>query len=126
MGLMGVMSQSPSTYPGPLHTGSSVTTNEHPYMKIHIPSPTPEEQDGVDLPLGRVHITQAVATSKTPWKPRVTLTAEVDDLLAQGMAEDHDHELEHSAMVKEFTTKTDTSPPMKMEVPPLPWDTSSQ
>ena len=40
-------------------------------MKIDIPSP--EEQDGADLPLGRVHITQAVATSKTPWKPRVTL-----------------------------------------------------
>ena len=112
--------------PGPLHSGSSVTTNEHPYMKIDIPSLTPEEQDGVDLPLGGVHITQAVATSKTPWKPRVTLTAEVDDLLARGMTEDYDHEPEHSATAKEFTTETDTSPPPKTEVPALPLDTSSQ
>ena len=29
--------------PGLLHSGSSVTTNEHLYMKIDIPSPTPEE-----------------------------------------------------------------------------------
>ena len=78
--------------PGPLHSGSSVTTDEHPYMKIDIPSPAPEEQDGADPPLGRVHITQAVATSKTPWKPRITLMAEVDDLLAQGMTEDYDCE----------------------------------
>ena len=26
--------------PGPLHSGSRVTTNEHPYIKIDIPSPT--------------------------------------------------------------------------------------
>ena len=29
-------------------------------------------------------------------------------------------------MVKELATKTDTSPPLKMEVPALPLDTSSQ
>ena len=110
--------------PGLLHSGSSVTTDEHPYMKIDIPSP--EDQDGADLPLGGVHITQAVATSKTPWKPRVTLTAEVDDLLAWVMTEDYDHEPENSAMAKEFTTETDTSPTPKREVPVLPLDTSSQ
>ena len=38
--------------PGLLHGGSSVTTDEHPYMKIDIPSPTLEEQDGANLPLG--------------------------------------------------------------------------
>ena len=37
--------------PGLLHDGSSVTTDEHPYMKIDIPSPTPKEQDGANLPL---------------------------------------------------------------------------
>ena len=62
----------------------------------------------------------------TPWKPRVSLTAEVDDLLTWGMTEDYDHELEHSAMVKKLTTKTDISPPLKTEVPALPLDTSSQ
>ena len=114
------------TYPGLLHSGSSVTTDEHPYIKIDIPSPTPEEQNGANPPLGGVHATQAVVTPKTPWKPRVTLTAEVGDLLAWGMTEDYDRELEHSAMVKELATKTDKSPPPKTEVPALPLDTSSQ
>ena len=123
---MGATSQSPSDLPGLLHSGSSVTTDEHPYIKIDIPSPTPEEQDHTNLPLGGVHTTLAIAMPKTPWKPRVTLTAEVDNLLTRGMTEDYDRELEHSAMAKEFATKADTSPPPKMEVPALPLDTSSQ
>ena len=47
--------------PGLLHSGSSVTTDEHSYIKIDIPSPTPEEKDGENLPLGGVHVTLAVA-----------------------------------------------------------------
>ena len=31
--------------PGPLHSSSSVTIDDHPYIKIDIPSPTPVEQD---------------------------------------------------------------------------------
>ena len=112
--------------PGPLHGGSSVTTNEHPYMKIDIPSPTPEEQDGANLPLGVGHATQTISMPKTPWKPRVTLMAEVGELLTQGMTEDYNHETEHSAMEEELATKADILPPPKMEVPSLPLDTSSQ
>ena len=95
--------------PGPLHSGSSVTTDEHPYIKIDIPSPTPEEQDHANPPLGGVHATLAVATPQTPWKPRITLTAEVGNLLNwdMGMTED-------------------TSPPRNTEVPAWPLDTSSQ
>ena len=93
---------------------------------IDIPSLTPEEQDGVNLPLGKVHATQAVAMPKTPWEPRVTLMAEVNKLLTLGMIEDYDREPEHSALVKEFATKTDTSPLPKTEVPALPLDSSSQ
>ena len=78
-------------YQGPRQSGSSVGTDEQPYIKIDIPSPTPEEQDCANLPLGRVHTTLAVAMPKTPWKPRVTLRAEVDNLLTQGMTEDYDH-----------------------------------
>ena len=126
MGLNGGDQSVTIDLPGPLHSGSSVTTDEHPYIKIDIPSPTPEEQDCANLPLGRVHATLAVAMPKTPWKPRVTLTAEVDNLLTRGMTEDYNHELEHSAMVKEPATKADTSPPQKTEVPVLPLDTSSQ
>ena len=112
--------------PGLLHSGSSVTTNEHPYIKIDIPSPTPEEQDCANLPLGGVHTTLAVAMPKTPWKPRITLTAEMGNLLNRGMTEDYDREPEHSAMAKEPGTKVDTSPPQKAEVPVQPLDTSSQ
>ena len=112
--------------PGSLHNGSSVTTNEHPYIKIDIPSPMPEEQDCANLPLGGVHATLAVATTKTSWKPRITLMAEVGNLLNWGMTEDYDHEPECSAMVKEPTTEAGTSPPLKMEEPALPLDTSSQ
>ena len=112
--------------PGLLHSSSSVTTDEHPYIKIDIPSPTPKEQDRANLPLGRVHTTLAVAMPKTPWKPRVTLMAEVNNLLTWGMTEDYDHEPGHSAMAKEPATKADTSPPQKTEVPVLPLDTSSQ
>ena len=126
MGLNGGNQSVTIDLPGLLHSGSSITTNEHPYIKIDIPSPTPEEQDGANLPLHRVHATLAVAMPKTPWKPRVTLMAEVDDLLIRGMTENYDREPEHSTMVKELATKADTSPPLKMEVPALPLDTSSQ
>ena len=126
MGLNGGNQSVTIDLPGLLHSGSSVTIDEHPYTKIDIPSPTPEEQDGANLPLGGGHAAQAVVMPKTPWKPRVTLMAEVGELLTQGMTEDYDHESEHSAMAKELATKADTSPPPKMEVPALPLDMSSQ
>ena len=112
--------------PGPLHGGSSITTNEHPYMRINIPSPTPEEQDSADLPLDGGHTTQTIAMPKMPWKPRVTLMAEVGKLLTWGMTEDYDCEPEHSVMEKELATAADISPPLKTEVSALPLDTSSQ
>ena len=56
MGLNGGNQSVTFDLPGPLHRGSSVTTDEHPYIKIDIPSPTPEEKDGANLPLGRGHI----------------------------------------------------------------------
>ena len=112
--------------PGPLHRGSSVTTKEHPYIKIDIPSPTPEEQDGANLSLGGGHATQTIAMPKTPWKPRVTLTAELGELPTWGMTEDYDREPKHSTMVKELATKADISPPPKTEVPALPLDMPSQ
>ena len=126
MGLNGGNQSVTMDLPGPLHGGSSVTTDEHLYMKINIPSPTPEEQDGANPPLGGGHDTQTIAMPKTLWKPRVTLMAEVDELLTWGMTEDYYHEPEHSAMEKELATKADISPPLKMEVPALPLDTSSQ
>ena len=112
--------------PGPLHGGSSITTDEHPYMRINIPSPTPEEQDSADPPLDGGHTTQTIAMCKMPWKPRVTLMAEVGKSLTQGMTEDYNREPEHSIMKKELATAADISPLPKTEVSALPLDTSSQ
>ena len=62
--------------PKSLHTGSSVTTDEYPYIEVNIPMPIPEEQDCASLPLGRKHDTPTITWPKTPWKPRVTLTVQ--------------------------------------------------
>ena len=126
MGLNGGNQSVTIDQPGLLHGGSSVTTDKHLYMKIDIPSPTPEEQDGAYPPLGEGHATPAIAMPKTPWKPRVTLMAEVGELLTWSMTEDYDCEPEHSTTEKELATEVDISPPPKMEVPVLPLDTSSQ
>ena len=85
--------------PKSLHTGSSVTTDEYPYIKVNIPTPIPEEQDCTSPPLGRKHDTLTITWPKTPWKPRVTLTVEVNNLIDQGMMDNYDQESEHSVMV---------------------------
>ena len=126
VGLNGDSQSATINLPGLLHSGSSVTINEHLYIEIGIPSPTPVEQDHANPPLGGVHTTLAVTTPMTPWKPRITLRAEVGNLLDQAMTEDYDHEPEHSTMVKEPSTEADTSPPQQVEAPVWPLDTSSQ
>ena len=112
--------------PEPLHSSSSITTNEHPHMRIDIPLLSPEEPEHTTLPLGRVHIIPAATTSKTPWKPRISLTAEVNDLLKWGMADNSSCESEHSAMGKAAAAEAVMSLSHKAEVPAPPVDTSSQ
>ena len=106
--------------PEPLHSGSSVTTDEHPYTWIDIPLPTPEEPECTTQPLGGAHATLAATTPKTPWKPRITLMAEVNYLLNQGMADDYNCKSEHTTMGKEAATEADMPPPQKVEVPAPP------
>ena len=96
--------------PESLHTGSSITTDEYPYIEVSISMPIPEEQDHASLPLGRKHDIPTINWPKTPLKPRVTLTAEVNDLLDQGMMDNYDQELEHSAMEEVPATEADASP----------------
>ena len=112
--------------PESLHTGSSVTTDWFPYIKVNIPMPILEEQDCTSLPLGGKHDIPTITWSKTPWKPRVTLTAEVNDLIDWGMMDNYDQELEHSVMEEVPTTEAEAFPPLKMETTVLPLDTSSQ
>ena len=112
--------------PEPLHTGSSVTTDEYPYIEVNIPTPIPEEQDCASPPLGRKHDTPTITRPKTPWKHRVSLMVEVNDLIDWGMTDNYDQESEHSVMVEVPTTEADASPPLKLEMAVPPLDTSSQ
>ena len=112
--------------PEPLHSGSSITTDEHPHLQINIPLPTPEEPECTAPPFGGVPGTPIDNIPKILWKPRITLTAEVNELINQGMVEDYDHKPEHSAMGEEAAAEADIFSPPKAEVSAPPLDTSSQ
>ena len=101
--------------PESLHTSSSVTTDEYPYIKVNIPTSIPEEQDHASPLLGRKHDTPTITQPKAPWKPRITLAAEVNNLIDWGMTDNYDQELEHSIMVEVPPTEADASQPLKME-----------
>ena len=108
---------------GPLHTGTSDTNNEHPYIEVNIPLPTTEEGDCTTLPRGEQHDALTVTIPKTLWKPRVTLTGEIHELTVRGMADNYDRELEHSIMAG-YATQVEASLPQGMEELVLPLDTS--
>ena len=112
--------------PESLHMGSSVITDEYPYIEVNVPTLVPEEWNNATSPLGKKQDTATTDQPKTPWKPRITLIAEVNDLIDWGMMDNYDQELEHSAMVEVPSTEADTSPPSKMEKPVLLLDTHSQ
>ena len=112
--------------PESLHMGSSVITDEYPYIEVNIPTLVPEEQGNASLPLGRKHDTATANQPKTPWKPRVTLRAELTDLIDQGMMDNYDQESEHSTMVEVPSTEADTLPPLKPEKTVLLLDACSQ
>ena len=112
--------------PEPLHSGSSITTDEHPHMRIDIPLLSPEEPECTTLPLGGAHAIPAATAPKTPWKPRISLMAEVNDLLKWGMADNSSHMSEHSITGKAAAAEAVMSLSHKEEVPALPVYTSSQ
>ena len=112
--------------PESLHMGSSVITDEYPYIEVNIPTLVSEEQGDANSPLGEKHDTAAANSPKTPWKPRITLTAEVHDLIDQSMTDNYDWEPEHSTTAEVPSTEVDTSPPSKMEKPVLLLDVHSQ
>ena len=112
--------------PEPLFSSSSITLDEHPHLWINIPLPTPKEPEYTTLPLGGVHAIPTDIIPKTPWKPRITLMAEVNNLLDRGMADNYDRESEHPSTGQEATTEAGLPPPTKEEVPAPSLDTSSQ
>ena len=56
-----------TTLPELLHNSASITTNEHPYMKIDIPPPPLEEPEHKTLPVGKVH---TIPTANSPKPPK--------------------------------------------------------
>ena len=82
-------------------------------LKVNIPMSILEEQDCTSLPLGEKCDIPTINRPNTPWKPRVTLMAEVNDLLDWGMMDNYDWETEHSATEEVPTTEADASPPLE-------------
>ena len=97
---------------GPLHTGTSVTNNEHPCIEVNIPLPATEEGGCTMLPQGEQHDALMVTIPKTPWKPRITLTEEIHELAARGMTDNYDRESEHS-MSRQTTPPRQRHPHLK-------------
>ena len=109
-----------------LHMGSSVITDEYPYIEVNIPTLVPKEQGNANSPLGKKCDTAAADQPKTSWKPRITLIAEVNGLISRGMMDDYDQESEDFATVEVPSTEAVTSSPSKREKPVLLLDTHSQ
>ena len=111
--------------PEPLCTGSSITSNNHPFIEVNIPSPTTEDQGCMTQTQGGQHDTLPATIPKTPWKPRIALTTQVAELLDRGMTDNYDWESEHSIMA-DHATQVEMPLTQKMEEPLLPLETSSQ
>ena len=112
--------------PESLHMGSSVINDKYPYIEVNIPTLVPKEQSNANLPLGKKCDTATANQPKTSWKPRITLTAEVKDLIGWGMTDDYDQESEHSSKAKVPSPEAVTLSPSKREKPVLLLDTHSQ
>ena len=109
-----------------LSSGATITTNEHLYMRIDIPPPPLEESECTTSPVDEVHTIPAVNSPKTSPKPRVSIAAEVNDLLTQVMADASSCKSKHSPIGKVTTVEAVSSPPWKSEASPQLVDTSSQ
>ena len=111
--------------PEPLCTGSSITSDDHPFVEVNIPSPTMEDQGCMTPTQGGQQDTLPATIPKTPWKPRIALVTQVAKLLDRGMIDNYDWESEHS-VTADHATQAEMSPTRKMEEPLLPLETSSQ
>ena len=104
-----------TTLSEPLHSGASITTNEHLYMRINIPPPPLEEPEHTTSLVDEVHTIPAANSPKTPPKPRVSIAADVNDLLTQAMADASSCKSEHSSIGKVATVEAVASPLWKSE-----------
>ena len=101
-------------FPVELNGGNqSVTIDEYPYIEVNIPTSILEEQDCASLPLGGKHDTPTITWPKAPWKPRITLTTEVNNLIDWGMMDNYDQESEHSETVEVPATEGRCTPSLE-------------
>ena len=112
-----------TTLPEPLSRGTSIITSKHPYLEINIP-PNGESDTKV-LPIDEASIIQTTNLHNPP-NPEGSITAEVNHLLDQAMAEASSHESEQSFLEKITEAAATMSPPQKSEAAVPPVDTSSQ
>ena len=68
-----------TTLPEPLSSGTSIISNEHPYLEIDIPPR--EASDTKVLPIGEVSLTQTTTPTGSSHNPEGSMTAEVNHLL---------------------------------------------
>ena len=109
-----------------LHSGSSITTDEHPHMRIDIPLLFPRGARVHNSATRQSACYSSSHYTQTPWKPRISLMVEVNDLLKWGMADNSSCESEHSTTGKAAAAEAVMSLSHKVEVPAPPVDTSSQ
>ena len=95
-------------------------------MRSDVPPPPLEEPECTALSVDEVHTIPAANLPKTPPKPRVSIAAEVNDLLTKAMADASSCKSECSPIGKVTTVEAVTSPPRKSEASPQPVGTSSQ
>ena len=58
---------------------------------------------------GRQQDTLPTTIPKIPWKPRIAIATQVDELLDRGMTDNYNRELEHS-VTADHATQAETSP----------------
>ena len=115
-----------TTLPEQLHSGISIITHEHPYMRINIPPPPLEELGCPTSLVDEVNTIAATNSPRTPPKPRISMATEVNNLLTWAMADKSSYKLEHSPTGKAITVEAVIFLPQKSEASSLLVNTSSQ
>ena len=95
-------------------------------MRINIPPPPLEEAECITSPGDEAHTIPAANSPKISPKPRVSIVAEVNDLLTWVMADESSHKSEHSPIGRVITVEEVASPSWTSEASPQPVNNSSQ
>ena len=95
-----------TTLPEPLSSGTSIISNEHPYLEIDIPPG--EASDTKVLPIGEVSLTQTTTPPKSSHNPEGSMMAEVTQLLKWAIMETTNGRSEESSLEK-IATEGSTS-----------------